>query len=83
MQRLMDFSTEHARKLADIDRLLEAEKKIRTEADSSLSDQLEQTRTLLDAFVREAVTGGLSLESWGLTLLVVGVVLATWGDLIG
>ena len=72
----------HDDELRSIGKQITAERDERIAALDLEVGERAEGESRLDERIREAATGGLSLQTWGVTLLLLGVFFATWGNLI-
>lgn len=72
----------HEQFLTQLDRRLDDEEAARREADDRHEKAVEEARRGLLDLIREAASGGLRLQTAGVLLFGLGVVLGTWGNLV-
>jgi hypothetical protein len=61
---------------------IEAEKKGREEGHQALAQRVTEVEGRLSERVKEAATGGLERETWGVMLFAFGLVLQVWGSIL-
>lgn len=79
LRRAFENQQQH---LTDLDRRLDDEERSRREADQKHEGRVNEVHRELTELIREAAAGGLRLETIGVSLLALGVVLQTVGALI-
>jgi len=83
IEHLRRASESHEKQLNDLDRRVDDEERSRREADEKHDERVNAVHRELTELIREAATGGLRLETIGVSLFGLGVVLQTWGSLAG
>lgn len=82
VERLQEIAQQHEDGLDEIAESIGSQTD-RLRADiRSLQDSLRESEEKLTRRVSEAATNGLTLETWGVFLFVIGVVLTAWGGVI-
>jgi hypothetical protein len=82
VERLQEIAQQHGNRLAEVTELVGSEsEKLRAEI-RSLQDALSESERELTERICGAASNGLTLESWGVFLFIIGVVLTTWGGVI-
>jgi len=82
IERLRRAVENHNRELSELGGRLDGEEVARQEADERHEGHVDEVHRELTQLVRDAAAGGLRLETIGVALLAVGVVLQTWGNLV-
>jgi hypothetical protein len=81
IERLRLAFENHERVLSELDERFDAEESARRWADERQDRALGELRNEFTDMVRDAAAGGLRLQTFGVLLFAVGVVLGTWGNL--
>jgi hypothetical protein len=61
---------------------IEAERKGREEGIQALAQRVTEAEERLSERVKEAATGGLERETWGVVLFALGLILQVWGSIL-
>jgi NAD(P)-dependent dehydrogenase (short-subunit alcohol dehydrogenase family) len=80
--RLEQMTERHGRAISAVEGDISAERTVREEAVRAIRAEVVEADEKIEALVANAAAGGLALETWGVTLFLIGVVLTTWGGLI-
>lgn len=83
IERLRRAFERHEQELGDLDRRVNDEERTRSEVDEQHERRVNEVHGELTELIREAAAGGLRLETIGVSLFALGVVLQTWGSLAG
>ena len=82
IERLRRAIENHQKQLNVLDGRIDDEERSRREADAKHESRLHEVHRQLTQLIREAAAGGLRLETIGVSLFALGVVLQTWGSII-
>jgi hypothetical protein len=77
IERLRRAIENHEKQLNDVDRRIDDEERRRREADERHESRVDEVYRELTELIREAAAGGLRLETIGVSLFALGVVLQT------
>jgi hypothetical protein len=83
IERLRRAFESHEKQLNDLDGRIDDEERSRREAGEKHEGRVNEVHRELTELIREAGGGGLRLETIGVSLFALGVVLQTWGSLAG
>jgi hypothetical protein len=83
IERLRRAIESHEEQLGDLDSRIDDEERTRREADEQHDARVDAVHRELTELIREAAAGGLRLETIGVSLFALGVVLQTSGSLAG
>jgi hypothetical protein len=81
IERLRRAIESHEQQLGDLDSRFDDEERSRREADEQHERRVNEVERELTELIREAAAGGLRLETIGVSLFALGVVLQTAGSL--
>jgi hypothetical protein len=83
IERLRGMVNQHAESVTRLDKKIDDERGDREEAERSADQRLEERARRIEGLIEDMATGGLRREALGASALVLGVILSTWGNLIG
>jgi enterochelin esterase-like enzyme len=82
VSRLQEIAQQHEDQLRQLHDDLGKEKAERDKTKKEVLDSVKLTEDKLEKAISRAAAGGLALETWGVLLFFIGVVLNTWGALV-
>lgn len=82
VERLRERVESHDTTLNRVDERLDTEVKARSDADVAQARRVTELQEELSQAIRDAVAGGIRLESIGVSLFLTGIILGTWGNIL-